>query len=164
MPPIAASKQLNETIISVHMRRGDVVSTSRVETRRLVSFGVYARIIQNILEVRGNSSTASVRPLKIYFLCEGAKNSDTVVEFQQNDLQKAYELNTSTILSSFCNEGNKCRYEVLWSASFLQSFTTMCESDVIITGTSGFSYLAAALCEPKMTVAIPLISSFETVR
>jgi len=53
-----------------------------------------------------------------------------------------------------CGLASGCRVSVLWQASFFEAFTTMCESDILVTSTSGFAWVAGALCTPPMTVGI----------
>jgi hypothetical protein len=152
--------------VAVHMRRGDIVLNKvahQVEERRLVSFGTYKYILRQMLNVRAIGVNASL-PIRIFFLCEGSRDSVSVLEYNQTELHKTYFLNVQVALKDICNSSNACSAEVLYQSDLLQSFAAMCESDVLITGTSGFSFVAAALCEPRMTIAVPLYNRFDNIR
>merc|ERR1712032_304065 len=43
----------------------------------------------------------------------------------------------------------------------IQAFDTMCHSDVLIAGKSGFSHLAATLCRKPVVLAIPFWHTFD---
>jgi hypothetical protein len=191
----------------VHVRRGDIVLGKlphQVEEKRLVSFGVYRDILQQLLAVRAaaaagattsnataataaataataataaatakgatnvtanaSASASVLLPLRIFFLCEGSRDSQSLLEYRQTELHKTYFVNVQQELAGVCNRSNACSAEVLHQATLLQSFAAMCESDVLITGTSGFSFVAAALCEPRMTIAVPLYNNFDSIR
>ena len=48
-PEITRARKLNHLIIVVHIRRGDVLQSNRVDPHRLVSFGVYVNILKRLV-------------------------------------------------------------------------------------------------------------------
>ena len=62
----------------------------------------------------------------------------------------------------YCNGNNNCKLTVVGNQfNYLEAFSMMCESNVLVTSPSGFSWLAAMFCDPKLTVAFPLASSYD---
>jgi hypothetical protein len=163
VPEVKAAKDAGRIIITVHIRRGDIMWGRVDRDHRLVSYGVYVRMLTELLQVRATSPNAS-HPVSLFFLCEGAENSYSISEYRQDNLHQSYAVNLTEHLGSVCNASTGCSMEVLWKADLLQSFTAMCESDVLVTSTSGFSFVAAALCEPKMTLAIHFSSTYDSIR
>jgi hypothetical protein len=162
-PQVKAAREAGQIIVTVHMRRGDVLWGRVDRDHRLVSYGVYVRIVKELLQVRSTSPNAT-HPMKIFFLCEGAQNDYSIMEFDAGNLHHLYPINVTTHLGEACNETNACSMEVLWKADLLQSFTAMCDSDVLVTSTSGYPFVASALCEPKLTLAIHFSSNYDAIR
>ncbi|KAI8100275.1 hypothetical protein M9435_006760 [Picochlorum sp. BPE23] len=46
----------------------------------------------------------------------------------------------------------------------IDSFLTMCDADILITGLSSFSYLAGVLCQPPLTLGMPLWQRFDLIQ
>jgi hypothetical protein len=67
-------------------------------------------------------------------------------------------------MAGFCNPQTNCSATVLPHATFLTSFTLLCEANVLVASTSGFSWSAAALCEPPITIAIKLSQDYEGIK
>ena len=176
---ITSARELNNSLILVlHMRRGDVLQSRRVDPHRLVSFGVYINILKQILlermsyntdktRVRSNSGNAyweSYRPISIFILCEGAQDDRQIIEYNENNPHRTYKRDAVMDLAKECSSFSKCTLEVLWNASYLEAFHSMCTSDILVTSTSGFSWVASALCNPPMTVGIKFSNDFEGIR
>ena len=160
MPSISVA--LDEGIVvAVHIRRGDILESKVIDMKlRLTSFKFYESIIRNILYLRNNESSSIFTPIHFFLLAEGSTSSDTIVEYDENNAHNQHTLNVTSTLSDVCNAGTKCSVETLLNASFFQSFTAMCQADVLVTSTSGFAWAAGAFCTPPMTVAIPAWNSF----
>jgi hypothetical protein len=157
------AKAAKEIMIVIHMRRGDVMRGKVDQNHRLVSYGVYVHMIKKLLEVRAASANAT-HPIRVFFLCEGAVNNYSIVEYDKMDFHKSQHINLLTDLGGVCNKEKACSMEVLHQADFLQSFTAMCESDVLVTSTSGFPFVASALCEPKMILGIRFSASYDGIK
>lgn len=104
-----------------------------------------------------------MQPISFFFLCEGSKDSKHIIEFDKYDQHKLFPVDISSQLHDVCNKDTLCDTEVLWDASFLESFTSMCISDVLITSTSGFSWTSAVFCEPKLTLGIKFSQDYDGI-
>lgn len=165
LPARFLEAQLEKRLIIVaHIRRGDVLQSRRIDRdHRLMSFGAYHNILRQVLvEIALVNSPKLASSISILLLCEGAKDERHVMEFDQNILKTGwspgakrtmYQLDAVAALSTVCNATfNNCSATVLHQADFLQSFSVMCLADVLILGTSGFSWPPAALCRPGLTI------------
>lgn len=158
--------------IVAHVRRGDILSSARVDREhRLMSFNSYKKIIRELLQVH-KATAGHNRSIRIYLLCEGAVDTFHIAEYDQsitergfppNAKRKIYQLDIRAALRDVCTESINCTATVLHDAPFLSSFTTLCEADVLVTSTSGFSWPPAALCQPPLTIGVPFSLSWQGV-
>jgi len=102
--------------------------------------------------------------LQFFVLCEGAPNKDNIVDYAELNIRRGSYVNISQEMSPFCNASSNCAVEVLHRATFYEAFTTMCESDILVTSTSGFAWSASVLCDVPMTVALPWGSSYHGIQ
>lgn len=169
--PFQEAQDRQRLIIVAHIRRGDVLQSRRIDRdHRLMSFGAYHTILRQVLALREatvSPPNARKRGISIFLLCEDAKDDRHVSEYDQS-IQKfgwppdakrtMYQLDAVTALSNVCNASfNNCSATVLHQATVLQSFTALCLADVVILGTSGFSWPPAALCRPGLTIGRDLL-------
>jgi hypothetical protein len=169
LPKLA--RDLDSGIVAVlHLRRGDILESRVIDkTHRLTSFSVLASTIKDIMaakqsyDLASSLTNASYIPLPISFfiLAEGSKDSGTVMEYDEANPHILHPLNITLVLGDVCTAKSMCKVEVLWQASFYESFTVMCEADVLVTSTSGFAWVAGALCVNPMTVGIEGWNDFE---
>ena len=162
MPSISTA--LNQGIVVVvHIRRGDVLKSKIIDVKlRLTSFKFYESIIRSVLYLRNNETSSISTPIHFFLLAEGSTNSDMIVEYDEHNAHNQFMLNVTSLLSDACNLENKCNIETLYNASFFESFTAMCQADVLVTSTSGFAWTAGALCTPPMTIAVPAWDSYNS--
>ena len=170
-------------VVVVHIRRGDVLEskvtllslyvifTHQFDAlcigqqvidmkHRLTSFSIYEQILRKLLAVRRDGPNPT-RPISIFLLAEGSSDGDSVLEYEEKDAHSHFMLNATSALLDVCNATESCQQRVLYSLSFFEAYTAMCEADVLITSTSGFAWVAGALCTPPMTVALPAWDNFQ---
>lgn len=162
-PAVQLARESGHIIIGVHIRRGDVTQSRRVDKEhRLASAGVYMDMLRTLVSYH-TSRHQNKPPISIFFLCEGSPDASHVLEFDQIDPHRLFSYNVVENLAGVCNPQTNCSAQVLPHASFLTSFTLLCESHVLVASTSGFSWSAAALCEPPITIAIRLSQDYEGI-
>ena len=71
-------------------------------------------------------------------------------------------MSPSELLPS-CVPTNNCTVLVYHDSTTLQSFASMCQGDILITGRSGFSYAASFLCSRGIIMALPFWQSYDNV-
>lgn len=149
-------------VIVVHLRRGDILQSFRIDRNRLMSFSATLRVIRAILEAKMHISAASAmreRPVSVFFLCEGAMDEHHVVEYSQTAHQIMVQLDlrkTSTFSEpSNCTAATRCSGRTLVGVDAMAALSAMCASDVLLTSPSSFPWVAAVLCEPPVTLAVP---------
>lgn len=162
---VLMAKEKQEFVMTVHIRRGDIIQRgAKLNLERIVSVTIYFDIVEKLLTARqkvidhlkqlGETKRmmeVASKPVKVFALCEGAPNNHTLIELYipthyifEVDL---YEKERSTFIHDI---------EVVPEKNMLQAFTALCDADILVTSPSAFPYLAAALCDPKLIVAIPL--------
>ena len=156
LPKVASA--LDRGIVAVlHLRRGDILESRVIDkNHRLTSFSILASTIKNIIAARedAHKGATTALPISFFILAEGSKDSETVLEYDEDNPHILHPLNITAILGDVCNSTNMCIAEVLWEASFYESFTVMCEADILVTSTSGYAWVAGALCVNPLTVGI----------
>ena len=160
---IKIAKEMKEFVMTVHLRRGDIVERgAKLHLERIVSVTVYFDIVEKLFHAREkvikhlemlNSSRlieVASKEVKVFALCEGAPNNHTLIELYipthylfEVDLKEK----SNPVLRNI---------EVIQESSLLQAFTALCDADILVTSPSAFPFLAATLCDPKLVVAIPL--------
>ena len=155
-------------IITTHIRRGDIFHGKRVDKEhRLVSYQVYVTILRRLL-LLNRTPPSHMRHcthynIQIFILCEGSTDNQTIADYFEHNVRQTKYVNINQEMQPYCNRTNDCTVEVLWDADFYESFVVMCETDVLITSTSGFAWSAAVLCNPPLTLAFPWGSTYEEV-
>lgn len=167
----------NSTTVNVvvHIRRGDILTSRRVDREhRLTSWHSYRLILRLILAALREGGTA--KQVAIFILCEGAKDAAHIVEYDQSitaygfpagAARKLYPLDVQASLADVCSPSLKipCSVRVLHDAtSELTSFLALCEAHVLVSSTSGFSLPPSAICQPMLTVALPFSLSWVGIR
>ena len=170
-----ALKNSESTIlIAIHIRRGDILESVVIDKEhRLVSYNIYLQIMREIIRhhldhtsSKGCKDTNNRCPHRLQFLlfCEGAPNKDNIADYMELNVRKVSYVNISQEMSPFCNASSNCAVEVLHNASFYEAFTTMCESDILVTSTSGYAWSASVLCDVPMTVGFPWGSKYHGIQ
>ena len=93
---VRAAKAQDKLVVVVHMRRGDVLQSKRIDPHRLMGFAAYNSVLRLLLNdlypeasAIGGESLALQRPrlqrmlrngIAIFFLCEGAGTEDQVLD------------------------------------------------------------------------------------
>ena len=160
---VKIAKDKQEFVMTVHIRRGDIVQRgAKLNLERIVSVTIYFDIVEQLLSARqkaidhlkllGETRMIEVasKPVKVFALCEGAPNNHTLIELYI-PTHYLFEVDLYEEESQLLRN-----IEVVPEKSMLQAFTTLCDADILVTSPSAFPYLAAALCDPKLIVAIPL--------
>jgi len=148
--------------LAVHIRRGDIFRSRRVDKEhRLVSYKIYTNVIKLLLKERNDNPETRRSPVLVSFLCEGAGSSHTVRDYHEHNVKASRQVNVTEELADVCNSRTLCKSQVLWDADFYQSFVAMCDSDVLVTSTSGYAWTASTLCAPALTVSFPWGSTYE---
>jgi len=207
---IQEAKRAGRLVVVVHVRRGDVIrppSDNRSRgggakidrEHRLMSFGAYKSILRQLLHVKASldtstSSSDSVetrsqklkkQPVSIFFLCEGAPNNHTVIDYDdQNPSKPVIMVDLENRGSSGLREQIQCQREqdqcrlqtlvektsspaaaatssgVDGDTSYLSAFSAMCVADILVTSLSSFPFVAASICEPPVTLALPFSQGY----
>lgn len=161
---IQQSKSNGDIVVTVHVRRGDVLE-AHVRNKRLINFNLHAQSLHSLLQAKHKyekENDMPHRPVKIFFLTEQAPDQDHILDFHAST-GKLNKLNVTHALLDSCNPLTHCSTRVLTDdeASALQTFSAFCESDVLLTTASGFSHLAAVLCRPKLVISVPFWCPYE---
>lgn len=159
------AKNKNSIIVVAHIRRGDILQSRRIDRdHRLMSFAAYQNILQQvIIALQTKKNGPPPGGISVFFLCEGAQDEKHISEYDQSiqpwgfsadSKRKIYQLDAVAAIGSVCNRTTNCSATVLHKADFLQSFSAMCLSDILVMGTSGFGWPPAALCNPGLTIGV----------
>mmetsp|Transcript_29654 Transcript_29654/g.28379 ORF Transcript_29654/g.28379 Transcript_29654/m.28379 type:complete len:230 (-) Transcript_29654:298-987(-) len=156
-------------IVVAHLRRGDILKSNLwQERKRLVTFPFYKSLLNMLLQVRNDFFETVQKsylelPISIFLLSEDSpSNGNQIIEHDLGIINGTYFLNATDELISTCNNHTRCSIQVLpGSTSALSSFTSMCDSDILISGTSSFSLLAVALCQPSLSLAVQFGTDFK---
>jgi hypothetical protein len=158
------NKEYSDAVnIAVHIRRGDlfgyILASSNTEqmaqraTSRLVPVSAYKSVLGQLLSKLKKISKTNVH---IHIFCEGMKVPFMVQEVNGTyiDLRRDILVYNSSIQNVTFFHG---------ATNPLEAFDAMCFSDILITGTSGFSYLASILCKTPVIMAVPFWHSYHFV-
>ena len=137
--------------IAVHIRRGDVLDCglagnfSRVPDRGLAN-AAYVDLLQ---QLTGRLQHSAI----VQLAAEGASDARSVPDIDSSvtNFQQLLPSATVTVAS-----GHGEHAELL-------AFHTLCFSDVLITGKSGFSFMAAMLCKKPVILAMPFWIPYKVV-
>lgn len=154
--PSVVSTALNrgELVISVHLRRGDILEQAKHMINRYISIETVIDALRHLLlETRLMRSKTAV---SVFILTEKAPDSDSVIDFNPIKRQTV-NVNVTSALLDVCSPNTKCSVRVLMDADAdaLQSFAALCASNILIAAPSGFSHLAAMLCKPQLVFEVP---------
>ena len=143
--------------IVTHIRRGDVLKSKRVDRdHRLVSASIYMTTLRYLI------NRFSKKSIQIYILSEDAIDENHIVEYDSINPRELFNFNITAHMLPYCNDNTNCKLKVVGNKfNFLEAFSMMCESKVVVTSPSGFAWLAAMFCDPELTVAFPLATSYE---
>lgn len=115
------------------------------------------RLLDSKSKDRGNTNN-KYTGIKVLFVTEQAPSDSSLLDYSvSHGTSTAHKIDVTKALSDVCNESNKCSTHVFTdeSISMLQSFSVLCQADVLLPAASGFSHIAAVLCRPKLTVTVP---------
>lgn len=136
--------------IVAHIRRGDVLPGKHMSWNRWVPNAAYVEILKDILTLMQSRVTCKA---VITLLVEKATSVREVPDFDG--------VSTSDFSASFQDFPN---VDVrLGAGKALSDFQQMCNSNILVTGKSGFSHMAAVLCPKPIVLAIPFWHSYKNV-
>lgn len=138
-PMFAPSK--NTLNVVMHIRRGDTTAVSKYKTR-----WAYNRSYMDLITILKREFEEY--NLNFTIITEG---SESVSSIQDADGTR----------SSFSHLHSQVH---LGPKNPIDSLLTMCDADILATGLSGFSYLAALLCQPKLTLGMPFWHRFDNIQ
>lgn len=140
--------------IAVHIRRGDLLKyiggNTRKAEQRFVPGAAYITLLRKFVGtlLRMFGSTPALR---VILLCEGMR-----FDLQVQELDGSY--------ADFAHIFRAEHVEVLAGPDGdVETFDIMCNADILVTSTSGFSHLSAVLCKKPVVLAIPFWHSFDCV-
>lgn len=143
--------------VAVHIRRGDLKKYLRGNLgqtqTRLVHENMYTTILNQLLIKLAELEKYEV-DVRLY--CEGMKPPASIpkaTDWSLVDLREEVIFD-STIQNVTILPG---------SDNTLQAWDDMCFSDVLITGTSGFSHLASILCKTPVILGVPFWHSYDYI-
>ena len=152
----------NVVHVAVHIRRGDLKGwlsglnkgkTDQTE-KRLVHENMYTTVLNQLLMKLEELGKFEV---DVRLHCEGMKPPASV--------PKASDWSLSDLSKGVIFDRVKQNVTILpsYSDDTLQAWDDMCFSDVIITGTSGFSHLTSILCNTPVILAVPFWHSYDYI-
>lgn len=158
------NKEYSDAVnIAVHIRRGDVFSyllamsnntenMAKQASSRLVPVSAYKSVLRQVISKLTKSSKTRVH---VHIFCEGMK-----VPFLVEDVNGTYiDIRRDIIFDSSIQ--NVTFFH--GTMDTLGAFDAMCFSDILVTGTSGFSYTVSILCKTPVILAVPFWHSYEYV-
>ena len=136
--------------IAVHIRRGDVLDCnagnfSRVPDRGLAN-AAYVDLLQ---QLTGRLQHSAI----VQLAAEGASNARSVPDIDSSVTNFQDLLPRATVMVASAHGEH----------AELLAFHTLCFSDVLITGKSGFSFMAAMLCKQPVILAMPFWIPYRVV-
>jgi len=159
-----------EFVIAAHVKRGDLVD-AHMRNKVFVSVSTQLDAIRSVILAKRlmdskskeqHSNSNSNTGIKILFITEQAPSDSSLLDYssssnQQRGSANVHKIDVGKALADVCNESNKCSVHVFTdeSITMLQSFSVLCQADVLLTAASGFSHLAAVLCRPRLVVTVP---------
>lgn len=133
-----SEKTLN---VVMHIRRGDTTGVSKYRTR-----WAYNRSYMDLISILKRKFVEY--SLNFTIITEGSENVSLIQD-------------ADGTWSSFAGLHSQLR---IGPKDPIDSFLTMCDADILVTGLSGFSYLAALLCQPKLTLGMPFWHRFDNIQ
>jgi hypothetical protein len=115
------------------------------------------------------------RHVKIRILCEGAPDNIHLVEYGKTKLKNTHYLHASKIIEKYLMQKSSIRIDNIWKYHMIESinvlndtsplnaFTSMCTAHILLTSPSSFSFSAAGLCQPPLTLAFQLSQKYEGI-
>ena len=107
------AKGRNDIIISVHIRRGDVLE-AHVRNKRLVNYGLHAQTLRSFLVAKHKYEKEHEyqhRHVQICFVTEQALNKDSILDFNLHT-GRLSSINVTNNLLGVCNSFTNCRVHV----------------------------------------------------
>ena len=145
--------------VAVHIRRGDLLSylkgNSIQTAKRLVHENAYVDLLNQLINKLEGIGRHTIIEIRLF--CEDMvypSNIPSAVDWELVDLREKLAFNDSITkdLKVFAGSNNS-----------IEAFDEMCFSDVLITGTSGFSHMASILCKTPIVLGIPFWLSYDYV-
>jgi hypothetical protein len=153
----------NVVRVAIHIRRGDLIDYLRAKSsaelrseateQRLVDENAYGIVLHQLLN---KFEGFGVRHIEVRLYCEGMDAPAKVpsaVSWELVDFQELVMMNNS-IQNVSISPG---------SSDSIEAFDEMCFSDILITGTSGFSHMASILCKTPIILAMPFWLSYDNI-
>ena len=152
----------NDVQIGVHIRRGDLHGFIALHKPKDRAAASSIRLLPNNLYIKLiNDCLNSIRR-------EGNHTNITLNILAENSEHNAVPDVTPGKYTNF----HRVAQQMNWKNTNIvvhghnhpdRAFHTMCQSDILITGTSGFSHLAALLCDKPLVLAIPFWLTYDCI-
>lgn len=136
--------------IVVHIRRGDVLPGRHMSWNRWIPNAAYISILRDVLKII--QGRVRCKPV-ITLLVEKARSVSEVLDFDgvsRSDFNASLQDFPDVLLRLGADEA-------------ISDFKQMCSSNILVTGKSGFSYMAAILCPKPIVLAVPFWHSYKNV-
>lgn len=147
----------NVVRVAIHIRRGDLIDYLKGKSadteQRLVDENAYGIVMNQLLN---KFEGFGVRNIEVRLYCEGMDAPAKVpsaVSWELVDFQELVMMNNS-IQNTSISPGS-------WDS--IEAFDEMCFSDILITGTSGFSHMASVLCKTPIILGMPFWLSYDNI-
>ncbi len=142
----------NVVTVSVHIRRGDLfnyVGDDRKKAElRIVAVSAYTSVLK---QLSSKLMQLGKDRMHVYLFCEGMREPASIQDVNGTFVNLKRELSLDNVTFS------------AGDTDALQAFDDMCASDILITGTSGFSHLASILCRTPIVLAMPFWHSYDYI-
>ena len=142
----------NIVTVSVHIRRGDLfkyVGNDRKKAElRIVAVSAYTSVLK---QLSSKLIQLGKNRMHVCLFCEGMREPASIQDVNGTFVNLKRELSLENVTFS------------AGDTDALQAFDDMCASDILITGTSGFSHLASILCRTPIILAMPFWHSYDYI-
>lgn len=150
--------ELGAVNIAVHIRRGDLVRyledkklpKGQAELR-LTAVSAYTSVLKQFIP---KLMELGKHKFVIHLFCEGMEPPASIPDVNGKVVNLGAE---------FPPPLKKVISFVPGDSDAIQAFDDMCHSDILITGTSGFSHLASILCSTPVILRMPMWHSYEYI-
>lgn len=144
--------------VAIHIRRGDIIRwLGKLRYRgdagvRLFVVSAYTSVLNQLFS---KLAKYGVKDINVHIFCEGMEPPAEVptVSGGMFDLRKEITFDASNQNVTF----------IPGDPEAIQAFDDMCHSDILITGGSDFSYLAAYLCSTPLVLAMPTFLPYDFI-
>ena len=136
----------DDITISLHIRRGDVASEHFKESNRWINNAAYIDIANSLYQILQKICGGRKKKFIFQLFVEGSTSINSVQDVAENGFPRT---DMEKEIRGVLGEGVTV---ILGPTDLLESFSSMCQSDVFVSSNSGFSSLIAKLCDHPITL------------